>query len=302
MITKHRDTTTATQGHVALYARDGRWRRAMCDGLGEAGHSYQQAADVAEMRRVLLSQRFDLLALNVRDEPEARDVAAALADVPLPPHGILVGNASALSLAVDGRRGGTFRYVPGHLSARELSRLVEASISSGTWDDGLAGSGSGALTDEVDLEEAIERAAAAVYTQAKRRRLRFSTVVESADARAHADPVKLQRALITLLRLLVSLAPRSALVSVEARPGADEWTVRLGVSSRGPALHAEALRDETGTLADVSRDLQQQGGLLWVELLNPLSLALCLTLPFAPDAERDGWDHGHEGGDGAGSA
>ncbi|MEX0785419.1 MAG: hypothetical protein WD939_02170, partial [Dehalococcoidia bacterium] len=65
-----------THGHIALYARDQGWRRSMAAGLDDAGHSYQQAADAAEMRRVLESQRFDLLALNVLDELEAHDVAA----------------------------------------------------------------------------------------------------------------------------------------------------------------------------------------------------------------------------------
>lgn len=278
------------QGHIAVYARDGRWRRSMAKSLGEAGHSYQQAANAAEMRRLLLSQRFDVLALKFRDEPDARDVAQALEDVPLPPHGILVGNASALPLMVGPRHGGTFRYVPGRLTAQELGRLVEASITAGTWEEGIAENGSTAQIEEVDMEEVIESAASAVYALAKRRRLRFSTVVEGPAERAFADPVRLRRILITLLRLVVTLAPRGAHISAEARASEEDWTIRIGASAgdgraRSFAQLADALREETQGLTAVSRDVQHQGGLLWVELMGPVALALCLTLPFSLEEE-----------------
>lgn len=277
------------QGHIAIYARDARWRRAVAKELAQSGHSFSAAASPEELHRLLLMQRFDVLALSVRSEEDAREIAQALDGVRLPHHGILVGNASALPLLVGPRRGGTFRYVPGPLTGRELSRLVDASISAGTWDDGAAEHNTCAQIEEVDLEEVIESAASTVYAQAKRRRQRFSTVVEGPVERALGDPAKIRRVFVALLRLVVTLAPRGAHVSVEARAGKDDWTIRFRASggqrgADGIAL-ADSLHEETRTLTAVSRDVQSQGGLLWAELMGPAALALCLTLPLPLEAQ-----------------
>ena len=291
MVTSQRRREATAQGHVAIYARDARWRRSVANALTESGHSRHEAASPEEIHRLLATQRFDVLALNVRDEADAQAVAEALTDVRLPHHGILVGHQSALALVMGSGRGATFRYVPGRPAGRQLSRLVDASISAGAPDDSGAEHTNGSQIEEVDLEEAIESAAAVVYPQAKRRRQRFATVVEGAAGRALGDPAKIKRVFVALLRLVVTHAPRGASVSVDARANGDEWTIRcqaVGGQRRGNgAALADALQEEAKTLSSAARDVQGQGGMLWVELTAArTALALCLTLPVPPEAPR----------------
>ena len=280
-----------TQGHVAVYARDARWRRAVAASLEEAGHSCGEAANVEEMKRLLTGQRFDVLALKVRNEAEADDVAEALAGVKLPLHTIVLGSASVLPASLPRRRGGTFRYVPGPLPARELSRLVDVSISAGMWEEGASDNSEIANLEQVELEETIDSAAAAVYSQANRKHQRFHSAVVGPATHAFADPAKLRQALIALLRMTVSAAPYRALISVDAETSRGEWLIRISATNgkRAPRRRAEtteALRGEAKTLAAVARALQEQGGMLWVELAGPAALAFSLTLPFSPEAAQ----------------
>jgi len=280
-----------TLGHVAVYARDGRWRRTLAKSLDLAGHSQHAAGTPAELRRVLLSQRFDVMALRVRDNREAAEVAEALAGIALPPHGIFVGGPSAQLLSIKPAGQGTLRYVPASMPASEVSRLVDASVSAGIGEDGKNDHGATARIEEVDVEELIERSAAAVYPQARRKQQHFSSVVEGPIAVILTNPARIRRAVVSLLRLSVVLAPRGALIDVEARSGREEWSLRIHASAsrrgrRGAAQLADALREETRTLSAVSRDVKQQGGLVWAELLGPDDLALCLTLPVAAADEQ----------------
>jgi len=275
-----------------LYARDPSWRRSMAKSLEQAGHSQRAASTPAEVRELLVRQRFDVLTLKVRDSEEARQLAEALDGVPLPAHGILVGSASALTLLQRSKRAGDFRYVPGALPVHELSRLVDASISSGASEESAAENSAAAQIEEIDLEEAIERAAASVYPEARRKRQRFNTVVEGPTTNALANAARLQRTLVTLLSLIVESAPRGALVSAEARAAGDEWTVRVrasGVSTDSSARLTEALHHKAQALTTASRDARLQGGLLWVELTRGATVGACLTLPLPSD---DG-EHGH---------
>jgi signal transduction histidine kinase len=275
-----------TLGHVAVYARDTRWRRALARSLDAAGHSHRAAATAADVRRLLMAQRFDVMALRIRDNTEASEVAQALRGITLPPHGIFVGGPSAQLLSIKPAGRGTLRYVPASMQATEVSRLVDASVSAGTADDGKADHGAAAHIEEVDVEELIESSAAEVYPQARRKQQRFSSVVDGPIALVLANPTRIRRAVVSLLRLSVALAPRGALVRVESHGSHDEWALRIHASAskgsrRGAAQLAEALRDETKTLSAVSREVRPQGGLVWAELLGPDDLALCLTLPVA---------------------
>jgi len=277
-------------GHVAVYARDARWRRAMGRNLTKAGHSHMEAGSPDEIFRLLVTQRFDVIALKVRDRDDAEEIADALQEVRLPPHGILVGGAGVRLLALNKNGKGTLRYVPRPLPAEEVSRLVDVSINAGTWDEGHAENGNASPIEEVDMEEAIENAASAVYAQAKRRRQQFSTIVDHDGQHAYTDRSRLRRALVALLRLVVTLAPRGAHVAVEARANKDEWTVRIAAApgrNGAPSFAnlADHLNDETRALAAVSRDVHLLGGLLWVELLGPAALALCLTLPLPKEEQ-----------------
>ena len=233
-----------------------------------------------------------MLAVKARNEQDAREISEALHGLELPPHGIFTGSAAVLPLVVEHEPTGTFRYVPGQLAPQELCRFVAASISAGTWEGGPAGHEPVSQFEVVDLEETIERAASAVYAQAKRRRQRFSTVIEGPGQHAYADPARLRRSLAGLLRLVVTLAPRGSLISVEARAGKDEWIIQIraaGGQSRaqGATQRANALREESRILTSLSRDIHVQGGMLWVELMGPAALALCLTLPLPPEARTE---------------
>jgi hypothetical protein len=267
---------------VALYAADARWRRAVQRGLTGSGHAWRDASSPADLSRVLVGQRFDVLVLKVRDDREARALSRALEDAKLPLHTILVGSVSALPL-LPRRRSGTFRFVPGRLAAQEVGRLVDVSISAGGGEDWSEENGVSQQLEELDLEEAIERAAAAVYPDASRKRQRFHSSVVGPDTHALADPLRLREALVSLLRLTVSLAAYRALISVEAQAGRHEWLVRIraghnGRPSRTPGHLAGALQQETKTLAAVSRAVARQGGMLWVELAGPAALAFSMTL------------------------
>ena len=164
-------------------------------------------------------------------------------------------------------------------------------MSAGTFEDGRTEHGAAAHIEEVDVEELVERSAAEVYPQARRKQQRFSSVVEGPIALVLANPTRIRRAVVSLLSLSVALAPRGALVRVESRGSREEWALRIHASAskasrRGAAQLAEALREETKALSAVSRDVRPQGGLVWAELLGPNDLALCLTLPVEAGEEQ----------------
>jgi signal transduction histidine kinase len=288
MARERRDGPVAL-GHVAVYARDGRWRRALARSLDDAGHSHHEAGTAAELRRLLMHQRFDAMALRVRDAREASELEESLGGVTLPPHGILVGGAGARLLSLRHKRNGTLRYVPASLPAKDVSRLIDVGLSAHAWDEGGNDHGAAAQVEQVDVEELIEAAAAAVYPRARRKQQRFSSVVDDPIAHVTVDPTHLRRAVVALLRLSVLLAPRGALVAVEARAGRDDWSVRIHASNgrrREPAQVAEALAEEARTLSAVSREMQSQGGLVWAELLGSEGFAFCLALPLPAGAEQ----------------
>ncbi len=289
MVVKARMDKPRTQGHIAVYAKDARRRQALARTLSAAGHSHHEAATPAELHRLLDHQRFDVAALIVRDSEEAEALSAALDGVQLPLHTILIGSASALPLTLKRRRGSTFRFVPGQLTAREITHLVDSSISAGTWDEAATDNGNGSHLEQVELEEIIERAAATVYSEAKRKRQRFNTVVSGAHGYVLGNPAKLRHIFSALLRLFVSLAPTGVTVSIDAHAAHDKWVIDVktsdGKASRRPVADIAAeLREERAALTAVAREIREQGGMLWVELAGPAALALCLTLPLPAEA------------------
>jgi hypothetical protein len=276
------------QGHVALYARDARWLRTTARRLGEAGHTYAEASSPAELHELLLRQRFDVLVLKVRDDDDAREVALGLEGIRPPSHAILLGNVAALPLTLRSRRQGTFRFVPGTVPAGDIRRLVETSINAGTSDECFAENGDYSHLEEVDLQETIERAAATVRSQATRKRQHVNTVVTGQATHVLGNPLKLRRSFGRLLELAITLAPRGAVIAVEADAREDEWVIHIRASGRGsrlrPAQVAEELSEETRTLTALSRSVREQGGMLWVELVGPAALSFCLTLPLPSHA------------------
>lgn len=298
--------TVATQGHVALYSRDETWRAAVTASLSEAGHSFGEAAQPEEVQRLLEAQRYDVLALQVHDEAEGVAIANALAGIRLPLHTILAGNANALPLRLERRTGGTFRYVPGDLTAAELSRLVDVSIISGAWDDapsedtpsgdGVGENGTSTTLREIDLHDVIDRAASSVLGKAHRKKQTFRSEVIGTGSAAFGDRKQLIQALTALLKITISASPERAAIAAEAEAREDEWLVRLtstrdeasatadgagnAAASAGASEHAiEILRDETKTLNNVSKTMRAQGGMLWVELQTTGLPAFALTIP-----------------------
>jgi len=278
-----------TQGHVALYSRDARWRAAVTESLREAGHSFGQAAQPEEVQRLLEAQRYDVLALQVHDEAEGAAIASALQGTRLPLHTILIGNANALPLRLERRVGGTFRYVPGDLAPAELSRLVDVSIISGAWDDPVSETGASPALSEIDLHDVIDRAASAVLGRAHRKKQTFRSDLIGNGSAAYGDRKQLVGALTSLLKIMIAASPQYAAIGAEAEARDDEWLVRI-TSSRdegGAAAneHAiEVMRDETETLHAVSTAMRAQGGMLWVELQTTGLPAFALTIPLPATA------------------
>ncbi len=289
MVARTRMDEPGTQGHIVVYAKDAKRRQALARTLSAAGHSHHEAATPSELHRLLDHQQFDVAALIVRNSEEAEALAAALDGMQLPLHTILVGSDSGLPLTLKRRRGSTFRFVPGQLTAREITHLVDSSISAGTWDEATTDNGYGSHLEQVELEEIIEHAAAAVYSEAKRKRQRFNTVVSGDFGYVLGNPAKLRHMFSALLRLIVSLAPVGSVVSIEAHAANDRWVTDIKTSDdkasqRPVADIAAELREEPAALTAVAREVRGQGGMLWVELAGPAALALCLTLPLPAEA------------------
>ncbi len=298
----------ASQGHVALYSRDARWRAAVSASLIEAGHSFGQAAQPEEVQRLLAAQRYDVLALQVHDAAEAAAIASALQGAPLPLHTILAGDANALPLRLDRSAGGTFRYVPGDLTPAELSRLVDVSIISGAWDDpgsdnGAAAGGPAPSLREIDLHDIIDRAASSVLGRAHRKKQTFRSEVIGPGSAAYGDRKALIQALSSLLKITIAASPERAAIATEAEARDGEWLIRIssareekaGASAPASAAldaggeHAvEILRDETKTLKSVSKLMRAQGGMLWVELQTTGLPAFALTIPLPTTAAVNG--------------
>lgn len=278
------DDAPATQGHVALYAKDEQWRRAAAASLASAGHSHHEAGTAEEVRRLLDYQRFDVLVLKVDADAEALDLAQRLEEAVPPIHTILLGTSGALPALMERGGAGTFRFVSGTLSAVDLSRLVDTSINAGVWREGVSDSVGGDRFEVVELEEMIERAASSVHLQARRKHHPFHVFVSGSNELRLADRAKLGRTLGTLLRLIITLAPRGTPIYVEARARVEGWTITVRAESGArhvahAAQVAEDLGEDPELLSALSRDVREQGGVLWVELAGPASPAMCLMLP-----------------------
>ncbi len=91
-----------------------------------------------------------------------------------------------------------------------------------------AENGTAVHVQEVDVEDAIERAVDTVATRTQRRQLRVSTRVERPAKGAAAGPARLRPLLVMLLRLAATLALRGAHIAVEARAGQHEQTAHSG--------------------------------------------------------------------------
>lgn len=287
MVTLRNSKDTSLKGHIAVFAVSGRRRAAIVRAFKAEGHSTEDAAAPADMRRLLDHRRFDVGTWVVRDDVEATDLSAALAGTKLPIHTLVVGPAAAL-LHIKRRRGGSLRLVSSNLTAAEIAKVAGGAIGQGTWEEpGTADDCN--HREPVVLESIIESAASAVYKRAKRKQQRFSTVVSSASGQILGRRTKLSRIFTALLRIVVDIAPVGATIATTANESPGEWQITVSAShgdaARRPiAITAGELSGEEEALRAVSQEIRDQGGVLWVDLAGPEALAVCFTLPL-PEGE-----------------
>ena len=99
-----------------------------------------------------------------------------------------------------------------------------------------AENGTAVHVQEVEMEDAIERAVDVVAAWTQRRQLHVSTRVERPAKGAAAGPARLRPLFVTLLRLAATLAPRGAHIAAEARAGQHERTAHNGSSAEAVDL------------------------------------------------------------------
>lgn len=288
MVTLTRREDAWTSGHIVVYAKNERRRRAIVRALEAGSHSCRMAGTPAQLRRLLDHQRFDAGILVVRDRNEAEELAPPLDHVRLPTHTIVIGSARALP-HLRRRRGDTLRITPSNLTAGEIAKLAEASLSQGTWDEISTEGNGGSPREALELEEIIESAATAVYAQAKRKRQRFTTVVSASEGHVLGNRSVLRRVFSRLLAAVVELAPVGAAITTSANDESGEWQISIGAHNGGAtrsslATTAAELDQEHDVLQAVSQDIRDQGGILWVELAGPTALSVCFTLPLPAEA------------------
>ena len=288
MVTLGSGQDASPKGHIAIYASNDRRGSAIARAAEGCGHSSQKANTSAGVRRVLDHQRFDVGVWVVRDEAEAVDLGAALEGTKLPIHTVVVGSATALP-HIKRRRGGSLRLVPSNLTAAEIATVAGACIGRGTWEE-QGDADDGNHREPILLESIIEAAASANYTRAKRKQQRFSTVVSSASGHVFGTRRQLRRIFTKLIRVVIDLAPVGATIATIAHENATEWEICVTASSgdaprRPIATTAGELSDEEEAIREISQDIRNQGGILWIDLAGSEAMSVCFTLAI-PEERR----------------
>ncbi len=140
----------------------------------------------------------------------------------------------------------------------------------------------------VDLEDAVEAAAVAVYPTASERRQRLVVDIDEEVARLQADRTKLKRVLTNLLNFAVRHNPVLGTVAVRARRENDHCSI--AVSDEGEAVTQSELRrlfspasepgDASGLgLSQVKRIVELHGGRVWVESEKGSGTTVFISLP-----------------------
>ncbi len=290
MVTLSSGQDASPKGHIAIYASNDRRGSAIARAAEAAGHSCQKADTPKAVRRLLDHQRFDLGLWVLRDDAEAADLGAALAGTKLPIHTVVVGSATALP-HIGRRRGGSLRLISSNLTSAEITKVAGVSIGQGTWEEPDVDDDSN-HREPIVLESIIETAASANYARARRKEQRFSTVVSSASGHVFGTRRQLRRIFTKLIRVVVDLAPVGATIATIAHEDATEWQIYV-TASNGDADHrpieitAGELSDEEEAIREVSREVRDQGGILWIDLAGSEAMSVCFTLAIPEERRQE---------------
>ncbi|HEU4759309.1 MAG TPA: sensor histidine kinase [Dehalococcoidia bacterium] len=140
----------------------------------------------------------------------------------------------------------------------------------------------------LDLEDAVEAAAVAVYPTAAERRQRLVIDIDQDVSRLQADRPKLKRVLTNLLNFAVTHNPVLGTVAVRACRDNDHCIIT--VSDEGEAVTQSELRrlfspasgpgDASGLgLSQVKRIVELHGGRVWVESEKGSGTTVFISLP-----------------------
>ncbi len=140
----------------------------------------------------------------------------------------------------------------------------------------------------VDLEDAVEAAAMAVYPSASERRQRLVIDVDDAVRKVQADSAKLKRVLTNLLRYASHQTPRLGTVTVRAYQ--DHQNCVISVSHRGTPVGGSKLGDSIRPISDkdslagiglsgVETLVAQHDGRLWIESQKGSGTSVFVSLP-----------------------
>jgi signal transduction histidine kinase len=227
-----------------------------------------QGADVEAWRRSTVSIAHDLrsllraLAWSIRELNEADEAGTkAATDLPQLGHTVAVLSLFLLELATE-----------------------------------LEGSADRELTlTAINLEDAVEAAAVAVYPSAIERRQRLAVDVQEEVAQIQADAGKIKRVLTNLLAHASRQSPTLGAVRVHAHREGDSCVI--SVSYTGDTITLSELRrlfsplspvSDFGTagLSRVQRLVEQHGGRLWVESQQGSGTRIFVSLPQSLAAHR----------------
>lgn len=155
--------------------------------------------------------------------------------------------------------------------------------------DELGGAHERLSLSRVDLEDAVEAAAVAVYPAASERRQRLVVDVDDAVRSIPADSAKLKRVLSNLLFDASRRAPSLGTVTVRAYP--EHGDCVISVSHTGEVITQAELRRPFGGAPEpgfpraaagvesLERLVKQQGGRLWIESQKATGTAAFISLP-----------------------
>ena len=140
----------------------------------------------------------------------------------------------------------------------------------------------------LDLEDAVEAAAVAVYPSAAERRQRLVIDIDE-DARCiEADPTRVKRALSHLLAYASRQSPSRGTVTVRARRESDDCVIATSYTAETVSLSgfADLLGPASGERAgsglyQVQNIIEQHGGRLWLESQRGTGTSVFLALPLA---------------------
>jgi signal transduction histidine kinase len=154
----------------------------------------------------------------------------------------------------------------------------------------LAGELSGSAEElslvPVDVEDAVEAAAVAVYPSASERRQRLVIDIDEAVRRLTADGPKLKRVLANLLQYSSQRAPRLGTVTVRVREEQGECVISVFHAAMGAAgLEARQTPGAAG-LSGAQRLVELHGGRLWIESQTGGEAGVFVSLPLAGAARE----------------